>query len=231
MVFCYEGGRLAEDSGHEYTRALSHYALGWGRLLQGHIPEAISHLERGLPLLREVNARFMIGLVTSELGWAYLIAGRGAEGRALLEEATARLTAVGVTVHLLKHALYTGEAVLLEGSRGRACARQTADRSRAHGQRPVEAGALRLLGDAHMRFDPPDLVQAKTSYRNALAIAEEVEARPLVAHCHLGLGKLYRRMGRREQAQEHLATATAMYREMSMTYWLEQAEAEVRELG
>jgi hypothetical protein len=29
--------------------------------------------------------------------------------------------------------------------------------------------------------------------------------RPLVAHCHLGLGKLYRRTGKREQAQEHLA--------------------------
>ena len=32
--------------------------------------------------------------------------------------------------------------------------------------------------------------------------------------------------GRREQAQEHLATATTMYREMGMTYWREQAEAE-----
>jgi hypothetical protein len=52
--------------------------------------------------------------------------------------------------------------------------------------------------------------------------------RPLVAHCHLGLGKLYRRTGKREQAQEHLTTATTMYREMGMTYWLEKAEAELR---
>ena len=52
--------------------------------------------------------------------------------------------------------------------------------------------------------------------------------RPLVAHCHLGLGKLYRRTGKREQAQEHLTTATTMYREMDMTFWLEQAEAEMR---
>ena len=52
--------------------------------------------------------------------------------------------------------------------------------------------------------------------------------RPLVAHCHLGLGKLYRRTGKREQAQEHLTIATAMYREMDMRFWLEQAEAEIR---
>jgi len=50
----------------------------------------------------------------------------------------------------------------------------------------------------------------------------------LVAHCHLGLGKLYRRTGQRERAQEHLATATAMYREMGMTYWPEKAEKEVK---
>jgi hypothetical protein len=43
----------------------------------------------------------------------------------------------------------------------------------------------------------------------------------------LGLGKLYRRTGQREQAREHLTTATTMYREMGMTYWLEQAEKEL----
>jgi len=49
----------------------------------------------------------------------------------------------------------------------------------------------------------------------------------LVAHCHLGLGKLHRRTGKREQAQEHLTLAMTMYREMGMTYWLEQAEKEL----
>ena len=48
----------------------------------------------------------------------------------------------------------------------------------------------------------------------------------LVAHCHFGLGKLYRRTGTREQAREHLTTATTMYREMDMRSWLEQAEAD-----
>ena len=55
--------------------------------------------------------------------------------------------------------------------------------------------------------------------------------RPLVAHCNLGLRKLYRRTGKCEQAQEHLTTATTMYREMDMRFWLEQAVAEMRELA
>jgi hypothetical protein len=52
---------------------------------------------------------------------------------------------------------------------------------------------------------------------------------PLIAHCHLGLGKLYRRTDKREQAQERLATATTTYREMGMTYWLEKARREMAE--
>jgi len=55
--------------------------------------------------------------------------------------------------------------------------------------------------------------------------------RPLVAHCHLGLGKMRHRTRDPGQAQEHFTIATAMYREMGMTYWLEQAEAELRQMG
>ena len=55
--------------------------------------------------------------------------------------------------------------------------------------------------------------------------------RPLVAHCHLGLGRLDRRTGDRQEAQEHLMTAATMYHEMDMRLWLEQAEVKMEELA
>ena len=55
--------------------------------------------------------------------------------------------------------------------------------------------------------------------------------RPLVAQCHFGLAKLFRRTNKREQAQEHFTTATTMYREMGMQYWLEQAQDKMKELA
>jgi hypothetical protein len=55
--------------------------------------------------------------------------------------------------------------------------------------------------------------------------------RPLVAHCHFGLGTLHARTGQREEARQHLATATTLYREMDMRFWLEKAEPEMRELA
>jgi hypothetical protein len=46
-----------------------------------------------------------------------------------------------------------------------------------------------------------------------------------LGHCHVGLTRLSCRTGERNQADEHLATTTAMYREMGTTYWLEKAAA------
>ncbi len=54
---------------------------------------------------------------------------------------------------------------------------------------------------------------------------------PARAHRHLGLGKLHRQTGNSGQGQEHLTTATAMYGEMGMTYWLEKLEKGMSALG
>jgi hypothetical protein len=53
--------------------------------------------------------------------------------------------------------------------------------------------------------------------------------RPLQAHCHLDLGKIYRRIGRPDEARADLATAVAMLREMRMAFWLPEAERELSE--
>jgi tetratricopeptide (TPR) repeat protein len=95
------------------------------------------------------------------------------------------------------------------------CAIFAREISRARSRAIASAG-----GDEH----------AEGYYREALALAGELGMRPLVAHCHLGLGKLHRRTGNRGQAQEHLTTATLTYREMDMAYWLEQAAAEIQQL-
>jgi tetratricopeptide (TPR) repeat protein len=114
------------------------------------------------------------------------------------------------------------------------------DEARRLGYRGVEtsqgypgfaAHALHLLGDIATHSDGSGAESGEAHYRQALALAEPRGMRPLVAHCHLGLGKLYGRRGEHQQAHEHLTIATAMYREMAMTYWVEQALAEIRQPG
>jgi tetratricopeptide (TPR) repeat protein len=103
-------------------------------------------------------------------------------------------------------------------------ARRLADRSIESSRRHpgFAAHALQLLGDITTHRDRFDAESGAAHYRQALALAELHGMRPLVAHCHLGLGKLYGRIGKPEHARENLTAATTMYREMDMDFWLEQ---------
>jgi hypothetical protein len=49
--------------------------------------------------------------------------------------------------------------------------------------------------------------------------------RPLPAHCHRGLGRLYAATGQWELARAELSTAIEMYKAMEMTFWLPETEA------
>jgi tetratricopeptide (TPR) repeat protein len=171
--------------------------------------------------------------VSSTLGYVYALSGRSAESIPLLEEAVGRpvlgLTLEGKSLRTIS----LSEAYLLAGREAdaRTAAQRALGLTRQHKERGHEAHTLRLLGEIAAREDPADIAKAEDHYRQALALAEELGMRPLIAHCHLGLGKLYRWIGSRQQAEEHLSTATAMMREMEMGLWLEEAEAELKELG
>ena len=120
-----------------------------------------------------------------------------------------------------------GEAQLRAGrlEEAHALAERALALARKHQERGHQAYALRLLGDIAARREPPEHEQAEAHYQQALALADELGMRPLQAHCHLGLGTLYGRVGQCEQARIELAAAIDLYRAMDMAFWLPQAEA------
>ncbi len=162
----------------------------------------------------------------ASLGHVYAWSGRLEEGISWLQQALTAYESAGIGWFHSISVVELGEAYLLadQVEDVRACAERAVMLARECGERGSEAWALRLLGEIGAQQDPPDVAKAEEHYREAMALADEVGMRPLQAHCHVGLGKLYRRTGKREQAQEHLTTATTMYREMDMRFWLEQAE-------
>ena len=170
--------------------------------------------------------------MASSLGQAYLHCGRVSEALALLEEAVKQGVRTGQTIEEALQTAWLSEGYLLAGRTEDAIqlAQRALDLSRTHKERGNEAWVLRLLGELASRHDPPDVEKAEQHYMQAVTLAEELGMRPLIAHCHVGLGKLYRRIGNLQRAKEHLTTATAMMREMEMGLWLEKAEAELKEL-
>jgi tetratricopeptide (TPR) repeat protein len=158
---------------------------------------------------------------------------RAAEALPLLEQALDRLPSTQMMIYQPLLLISVSETCLLAGRTDEATrhAEQAVRVSTQRGDRGTQAHAFRLLGESASHRDPPDAQKAEGDYRQALALADELGMRPLVAHCHLGLGKLHRRTGKREQAREHLTTATTLYREMDMRFWTTQAEAALEALS
>jgi len=223
--------RMAEELGHPAPIAWALCHLGYAYCGRGDADRATDLSTRSLALAREHDVRNLIQAASARLGVAYTLGGRATEAVACLEEAVETGRSPNKMDPFTLVSL--GRAYLSAGrpddASGRA--REALATCRERSTRNFEASALHLLGDIAAGLEPPAPEHAEQHYRQALGVAEELGMRPLVAHCHLGLGKLYRRTGRRELAHEHVTTATTMYHEMGMTYWLEKAESEVTKLA
>jgi class 3 adenylate cyclase/tetratricopeptide (TPR) repeat protein len=221
--------RVASSTAHAYSVSAAWLHLGWVELIRSRFEHSIASLEKGFAIARAAGFRFLIALHGPQLGAAYTFAGRPADAFAVLDTGLQESRALGLRLSEAWNRLRRAE-VLLACGRLREAA-QEGDRAQEQ-SRDFRLGGLgaesRLLrGNLCAASDPPAVADAETSYAEALKLAGELGMRPLVAHCHLGFGKLHRRMGRRAQAAEHLTTATAMYREMDMPFWLGRAEAEL----
>ena len=227
-----EARHLAE---HTARRLDLMYALRSGAfvyLWKGDLELAVSWSEQLLELSRADDLAIGRPTAAAALGYARALSGQLEEARSWLEEALNTSTAMGMQVGRALFVAWRSEVLSLQGLVDEAAeqAQHALAVARDGGCRGQEAWVLRLLGELAVRSGLSN-ADASMRFREALTLAEELGMRPLVAHCHLGLGKLYARTDKREQAQEHLTTATTMYREMDMRFWLEQAEAEIQTLG
>jgi tetratricopeptide (TPR) repeat protein len=224
--------RLAEPTRHPYTVGLPHLAAGMLHVYQGNWSRAHSPIERSLTMLRTGNGVLMLPVAIAASAWTLAQLGRASEaldrlraGERLLE----RQEAMGVLRGRAYHAL--GRTSLLLGRLDDAQRLADGATECFARQSGYAAHAVHLLGDIAAHPDRFDAERGEARYRDALALAESRSMRPLVAHCHLGLGMLDRRLGKREQAREHLGTATTTYRAMDMRFWLEKAEAALKEVA
>jgi tetratricopeptide (TPR) repeat protein len=224
-----EGIGIAEMVDHPYSLVFACLGLGTVHLRQGELEEAIVYLERAVQTSRTGDVPVIFAFAAGRLVTAYCLGGRPDAALNLLKEAIGQAIAIGDPFGYWLRAAGRAEAHLCSGRAAEALplARRGVEMTCAVKGRGLMVAALRLVGEVAAAQTPPLVEEAEAGYRQALGMAQEMGMRPFVAHCHLGLGKLYRRTDKREQAREHLATATAMYHEMGMTYWLEKAEAEL----
>jgi class 3 adenylate cyclase/tetratricopeptide (TPR) repeat protein len=226
-----ETTRLAEKTQHAFTIGFAHLGATELFLAKGDWAMAHSRVERWLAVLRTGGIKYWLAwalasfaLVRARLGEGDEAMNRLREAKELLEEGAAR----GNLRHVAVVSDVLGRVCLLLGLTEDA--QRFAERAMDLSRRPQLAPRLSLLladiASHPDRFDPE---RSETWYRKAMAVAEAQEQWPVLAHCHIGLGRLFSHIGKRQEAKEHSTIAATMYRDMDMRFWLEETEALMRE--
>jgi tetratricopeptide (TPR) repeat protein len=221
---------IAAPTRHPFTIGQAHRAVVTLYTLMGDWARARSLSEQWITGVRAGNVVIQLPWAVSSSAWILAQVGetsdaldRLREGEQLLERQAERklVATAGWDYHSL------GRACL---SLGRL---HDAQRLGEHAvncsqhQLGYAAHGLHLLGDVATHPDRFDAESGESQYRKSLALAERSRMRPLVAHCQLGIGKIYRRTGRPKEARDLFTSASAMYDNMNMSFWATQAEAEM----
>jgi tetratricopeptide (TPR) repeat protein len=227
IAYGAESLRIAETAAHPITLVYACLGVGVPYLRQGACDKALPQLERAVDICRDLSILFHFPAAALWLGTAYTLIGQVTEALTLLEQALTQERAMGRQGAQAAKVAALSHATLLAGHPKHASdlARHALALAHRHGERGEQAYILRLLGDIAAQCAPLDAEEVKAHYQQAMALAEELGMRPLLAHCHRGLGTLYAQMRQREQAHAELSTAMALYRALEMTFWLPQTEA------
>lgn len=202
--------RLAEQLDHSFSGSIAYWCVARIHQIKNvNDPAARRYLGRSLDLAQEGNVKLMLPLVNVAIGFEQANAGEAGQGLELLAK-NLQLFEPGNALH--PYGMNTLGLLYLRAGRrdeARTAWQEGLALARRSGQRSSEASMLRFLGSLAAEGGGAERDAAIAYYRQALAIAEELELRPLQARCHEELGKV---LGDRT----HRDTAAAMLREMGL---------------
>jgi class 3 adenylate cyclase/tetratricopeptide (TPR) repeat protein len=231
--FAQEGIQLAEKANHPYSLAYINCSLGFLLVLKGDLNQAVKVLQRCQKFCQDANIRVLFPQITSYLGFAYALSGRTDEALPLLQQAESETLSIGRISGQSLRVNWQGEAYLMAGRLDEAAllAQRGFELSEKHRERGHGAWSLKLLGEVASCQVPPNVKESEAYYSRALLVANELGMRPLQAHCHCGLGRIWGVRGLPDQARAEFSAAVDLYRSMEMTLWLNRADAALRNIG
>jgi class 3 adenylate cyclase/tetratricopeptide (TPR) repeat protein len=214
--------KLAESLQQPFALGGAHQSMAAVHLLRGDWERARSWIEQAVAVFRTRNMAIVLPGAIATSAWVLAQLGEVDESLTRLQEGDElldRQVAQGKITQLLSGAYHDlARACLVLGRYGDT--RRLVDRAvRFSVGRPgAMTHALQLQGDIATHSESFDAETGEAHFRQALALAEPRGMRPVVAHCHLGLSKLYRYVGKHEKADEYFTAARTLYREMDMHF-------------
>jgi len=224
--------RVAEKVNRSPELAWANYCLGRTVLEQGNADQAVEYLERALALTRDwepatpeprTGRHPLADLTAATLALAHAATGQLASAISLAVAGATGSKQLGF-VRLLQ----IQGSVLLAAQRfdeATSVAIVALETARGRGERAHEAWALGLLGAIARRRQPGSVEPAVGHFDGALALADQLDLRPLRARCRLERAEALYHAGRHDEIGQSLGLAIEDFRAMEMTAWLHRAKA------
>ena len=171
---------IADEVRRPYDIALAYWWAGFIQSHKGDVPAALQYLEHGFKVCRSSQVNFLVPVLSTTLGYTYALAGRTAEGIALLTKALGFSRASKFTYGEAWSSAYLGFAKLLDNDYEGMLdhARSVLELARKHKYRAIEVDALHLLGDVYRKGPAPAQDEAERHYLQAREMCLELGLRP-----------------------------------------------------
>jgi predicted ATPase len=215
--------RLSQEQGFSFMNAWCDFWCGWVLAQQGEVKKGLTQMHRGLTAYRTGGA---------EVGWPYLLTllaetcgqgGQMEEGLRLVAEALA--TMEKNTDRCYEPELYRikGELILQQAS-------VQGIRSNIPNDSKLREQNSRFKGDNTPSTTRNLQSEAEESFRRAIVIARERQAKIFELRAAMSLSRLWKRQGKRDAAREMLEEIYGWFTEGFDTADLQEAKALLAEL-
>ncbi len=173
-----EAHAIAEETSKPYDITYAHLATGFAHLQRSEPDLAVAALEAALSCCRSAGIGLLVPSVARYLGRAYAMTGRLAEARMLMTEAMTATASPSLMLLTVWCGLASGHVHGAAGDHEDAIEQLEASLAlaRAHGYRPAETLALRLLAEIHAAQGRREAARAHAD--SSLTLAAELGMHP-----------------------------------------------------
>jgi tetratricopeptide (TPR) repeat protein len=228
-----QGIELTKQVKNVFSTALVYASSGFAFLRHGKLDTALKLLQKADRLGREADMQSISSYIAGSLGDVYLLLDRPDDAIPILEKAVEPQSLDSSVISTIHPISVLAEAYRLTGQIKKAV--KTAEEALRVFRQTEEicfgAWAIYVMAKIQSETGSEQIGQATHTYRRAISLAEELKMRPLLAHCHLDLGKFYNGRGEIKKARSELMKAIDLYRSLDMRFWLPKTEALLSEVS
>jgi len=226
LEFAEQASKLAETADRPYDLIAAGYGRGVMLMSRGDLEDAERVLSTAVTLAREKEVRLFLPLVLCALGNVLLQRGNAAKAKEFLLEAKAEAETLGYSSSVLLASTYLASARALLGdvSGGLESARTCQAIAKQKGYQSIETLAIFAEGAILAMQGGAAALQAIAQFERTIEMSTKLETKPLLGLAKGMLSRLLAATGRREEAQEELLQAIAIFDRSRMTTHLDRAK-------